>query len=830
MIDGSTLRIALRTLGRHRGFTAVAVLSLAVAIALNTTMYSALDALIYPRIAARKPENIYYFFYYAYRGLTYVRPNINDVDIERAIRDVGRNVEDVSGFGGAARWWGARGSSPLAENGARYRRVSPAVVRPNFFDFLGTQPLEGRTFRPSDETEGNEPAVISERLAGHLYPGESPVGQTVSLDGRGYAVIGVVKRSSVFAPLDGDIWILRPPNQPPVGLNLIRFKEHIEISQVREALSLAAAQLVQSAGGGGAEAAFRGSPLVTKQFEFTKFHLALIGAVAAVLLVACANLANLQLARGLARSRELALRSAVGASRRQLINLLVLESGLLAAAGLALGVVLTLWGIMLVTASIPPMISNYLVEPQTSWRVFAFAAVASVVCLFLVGLVPALRISRVDPNDLLKSGAGTGANKEHRRRYGMMVVAQIGLALPVLIGAIVLLKEAVRLNSPDVIGNRYGYDPRPMVSARVPFASARAPLASGSPSPRVVRIGEVAAELVSRAKTVPGVIEAASIGSREPVKRRITVDDANGVIREEVVPLWSYRIVSPTYFRAVAQTIGRGRDFLDGEADGRGIIVDAATAHFLWGKNQDPLDRVLKFGPKDADLPWHRVIGIVKDPRDTSLIRRMDYTTGYRMAGVYRVFTPQDTVVILNQFGTMALRVRVRGNTELAAVRLQRALRTLRSVERPSVIPLLDEMGLAQARTRQDFVSSLFSTFALLGLGLVAIGVYGIVSHSVVERRRELAVRISLGATSRDILHSVLREGNALILAGVAIGLLLTKYSVWWLERFMEENDGYNAILFAFIAAVLFAIAVFAAFIPAWRATRIDPVEALRHE
>jgi len=453
--------------------------------------------------------------------------------------------------------------------------------------------------------------------------------------------------------------------------------------------------------------------------------------------------------------------------------------------------------------------------------VAVFAAVASVVCLFLVGLVPALRISRVDPNELLKSGAGTGANREHRRRYGMMVIAQIGLALPVFIAAIVILKAAVRLSSPDVITNRYGYDPRPMISARVPYAPSRG---------KVVRIGEVAAELVSRAKSVPGVLEATAVSSRDPLKHRVTVDDENGVLREEPAAMWSYRVVSPTYFRAVSQTIGRGRDFIDGESDGKAIIVDAASAKYLWGNNQDPLGRSIKFGPRDANLPWHRVVGVVKDPRDTSIIRRMDYTTGYRLAGVYRVITPEDSVVVTNQFGSMALRVRVRGNTELAAVRLQRELRTLRSVEPPGVIPMLDDIGLAQERAQQDFVASLFSSFALLGLGLVAIGVYGIVSHSVAERRRELAVRISLGATSRDILHSVLREGNALILTGVAIGLLMTKYSVWWLDRFMEENDGYNAILFAGIAAVLFAIAALAAYIPALRATRIDPVEALRHE
>jgi putative ABC transport system permease protein len=150
--------------------------------------------------------------------------------------------------------------------------------------------------------------------------------------------------------------------------------------------------------------------------------------------------------------------------------------------------------------------------------------------------------------------------------------------------------------------------------------------------------------------------------------------------------------------------------------------------------------------------------------------------------------------------------------------------------ENPGVIPLDDQLGIAFWRTQTDFVASLFSTFALLGMSLVAIGVYGIVSHTVAERRRELAVRISLGATARNILHAVLREGTALILAGVAVGLLLTKYSVWWLGAFIEDNAGYDAPLFAFIAAALFALAAFAAFIPALRATRIDPVEALRHE
>jgi hypothetical protein len=307
---------------------------------------------------------------------------------------------------------------------------------------------------------------------------------------------------------------------------------------------------------------------------------------------------------------------------------------------------------------------------------------------------------------------------------------------------------------------------------------------------------------------------------------------------------WDYRTVSPSFFRVMGRTIERGRDFRDGEFDGNAVIMDAPSAKYMWGSH-NPIGRAIKFGDAKSDEPWHRVIGILGDMRDTFWIRRTDPYANYRIAEVYRVITPADSAAylfnprfrgtipeaMLRARATITLYARTRGNAELAAVRLQRELRSMKSAEAPSAVPMEDELGISTWRVRQDFVASLFSTFAFIGLGLVAIGLYGIVSHSVAERRRELAVRISLGATARHILRSVLREGNVLLLGGMAIGLFLTKYTVMWLgQYFSNENDGYNAPLFAAIAAFLFALAAFAAFIPAWRATRIDPVEALRHE
>jgi putative ABC transport system permease protein len=828
MIDRSTLRVALRTLARHRGFTAVAILSLAVAIALNTTMYSAMDAMLDPRINARQPDHIYTLSYYAGARL---RPT-TDV-IEEALRGGMRTYEGVTGSRGFSGNWRR---VPLAENGSRYMRVQPFVVRPNYFDFLGGRPLEGRTFLPRDESEANV-VVISDRLARKLYPDESPVGRSLLLEGQGYTVIGVVERNSTFLPLWGDLWLMRQANSPPVAFTLIRFRDKIDPTDIDKQLEVVAARLALATGTKPGETAFVGKQLAVRDYTISSFEWALVGAVAAVLLVACANLANLQLARGLSRSRELALRSAVGASRRQLVGHLLLESGLLALGGLALGLVLTLWGVYILKASITPILAGVMIEPQTSWKMFVFATAAALLCLFLVGLVPALQVSKVDPDTLLKAGSGTGANREHRKRYGVMVIAQIGFALPVLIGAIVVFLGALRMHNRSYFTRDvYGYDPGPIVAANVPIVQ--------SAGAKVVHFADAAAELTSRAKAIPGIIDAAAYVSQRPDRNMVTIDDANGSVREAMAHLWSYRTVSPSYFRVFGRAMARGRDFGESEFDGSAVIMDARSAKYLWG-NENPIGRSIKFGYMQSREPWHRVVGIVGDLRDTFAIRRRDPYANFHLSEVYRVITPRDSLVVrvpppfmgrvpaamIQARYTMTLYGRARGNTELAAVRMQRVLRSVKGAEAPSAIPLEDDLGISFWRIRQDFVASLFTTFALLGLGLVAIGVYGIVSHTIAERRRELAVRISLGATSRNILHSVLREGNVLILSGVAIGLLFTKYTVMWLDQYFSgANDGYDAPLFALIAAFLFAIAAFAAFLPALRATRIDPVEALRHE
>lgn len=829
MIDRSTLRIAIRTLGRHKGFTIVAVLSIAIAIALNTTLYSVLEAMLAPRINARRPDQVYGVYYFGDR-FNRLGPN----DVANAVAARMKSFDGLSGSRVWARWR----AEPLVENGRRYMRAMPMEVRTNFFDFLGTQPMEGRTFLARDE--GERHAVISDRVARKLFPDESPIGRSILLDDEGYTVVGVVARQTTFFPLSADLWIPRHPSQPPIGISLMRFTEPIIPQAVGDLLKDVAAQLALAAGEQPGETAFRARWTLARGYTLRRFHWALIGAVGAVLLVACANLANLQLARGLARTRELALRSAVGASRRQLVHHLLVETGLVAALGLLLGVALTLWGLYVTRALVPPAVEDILIQPQASWRMFVVAAAVALLCLFLVGLLPALHISRVDPDALLKSGNGTGANRPHRRRYGVMVLMQVGLALPVLIGAVVLAKAAVTMHSSQwLVREVYGYDPSPVVAVNIPLVA---------PVGREVRIPvkELEAELTARARSVPGILDAAFYMRRGPEGKMIMIDDETGELREAMAHLWSYSIVSPSYLRTLGRSIERGRDFMPGEFDGQAVLMDAPTARFLWG-GHPPLGRAIRFGDRTSRAPFLRVAGIVGDLRDTFAIRRRDYTSNYRLNQVFRVVSLSDTLVVappaqrMGRDGPVVQRpgradvtvyARSSGNSELAALRLQRALRSFRSgSEAPTAVPLLDQFGISQTRIRQDFVASLFGAFALLGVALSALGVYGIVSHSVTERRRELAVRISLGATLRDILHSVLREGNAIILGGIALGLAFTYYTVGWLGQFyITEYDGNDAILFAVIAAVLFTTAVVAALVPALRAWRIDPVEALRHE
>jgi putative ABC transport system permease protein len=802
------VRLAGRVFVRHPGFAITAVLSLALAIALNTTMYSEIDAIVNPVLEIRHPENLFWLTFYG--------------DMQQRLSNAQRTDLITSGMRtyDAVTYEGGSFSTGTVEWQNRFAQIHVLWVAPNFLDVFGVRPLRGRGFLPSDVTAEAAPILISDRLAGTLSPDAPfPIGTSVFFDGARHPVIGILSRGSVVPGYQRpDVFQLPPASAMRASVpNIIRIRPGATVAQAVAEFQVLSSRVAAMVGEDPKNNRYDLKRVTDSQFHPQRFHYELFAAVFAVLLVACANLANLQLARGIGRSRELALRTALGATRRDIIAQLLTESALLAAAGLFLGCLLTFWGVHLLDSRVPPSVSDYVISPQISWRVFGFAMIAALLCVFLVGLLPAISVSRVDPNELLKSGAGTGANKKNRRRYGMMVVAELGLSLALLSGAALVVRTAAQVHSIDP-----GFDVKPVVVAGSYLRGDR---------DTVLNAAAYSSSLISRIRGVPDVADVAVEVPRTTIGHMVTANERDGTPRELASPMFGYKVVTPSYFRTMGLPILKGRGFAEGVATVAEVIVDQHTARGLW-PGVDPVGQEIKLGAYKSDAPWLRVVGVVPEIKEYRQLVMYGWTErASRIGDVYVVQTAGDSINVSSRGGTgIRILVRAKSRPEWLPITLQRFLPRGGLVRYADAQSMEEEMGMLRERERHDFVAALFVTFAVLGVALAALGIFAIVNHSIAERRRELGVRLALGASARDILHAVLREGNAIGLAGVALGLLFTRFTAGWLQAFIFEDDQYNAPMFAAMAAILFVVAVLAALWPALRATHIDPVESLRSE
>ena len=703
-------------------------------------------------------------------------------------------------------------STQLIEHGQTFYQGNVAGVGPNYFDVLGVRPLLGRTFIPSDETADIKPVVASERLVKQLFPnGESPIGARISINLGARIIVGVISDAAALPNEGSSLWEVSPFVERGMYIRLMRLRDGASPADAERELAVISARIAGEAGEDPKANAFRFHQAADPEFQVRGFHYALVLAVFAVLLVACANVANIQLARGIGRRRELALRSALGATRQRIVRHLLGESLILGAVGLALGLVLTYWGSRALAATIPPTVGQFVIEPQFSWRVLVFALGATLFCVFVVGVAPAITVSRTNPNELLKSGAGTGATKRNRRLYAILVGAEIALALVLTSGATVLVRTWMLVNS-----MHYGFDPRPLA---ISYVNRR--LEPGTK----VKYSDILQSTAIRVAALKGVSDAATSMSMGVENDTISIEDA-GRVREFPQPFYSAEVVSPTYLRTMGLPITKGRDFLDGERDHAVAIIDAHTAKVLF-PNANPVGALIKLGDKRSNRPYVRVVGVVGELKDASWNALSNMK---RLGRIYYLPGPTDEFTAPKTLVGVELIARSKENPEKLPLVLRREFATWSDVRIAQVTSMDDYLGLTRARDSERFVASLFSLFAALGVGLAAFGVYGVVAHSVAERRRELGVRVALGATGRDILHAVLRESAVVALAGAALGLLMTKYGVRLLGSMVREDDFFNAPLFAAVALLLVTISAMSAFIPALRATRIDPTESLRNE
>ncbi len=797
-----TFGVVVRSLRKQRSYVAVVVLSLALGIALNTTMYGVLDALLHPRIDIVHPENLYWIrFYGDYKF------RVDNRQRDSAIATGMHSYEAITRYEPGFR-------NQLLERGQNLTEGPIANVAPNYFEMLGARPIAGRLFLASDETSEARPVVIGERLVSALFPkSESPIGATILIDREPHTVIGVVSDATNLPNNYNVVWRIAPLNPRYMYIRLIRLRAGATPADAGRELAVIANRIAAQSAESPNAVAFRFHQAADPEFQFKAFHFALIAAVVSVLLVACANLANIQLARGIGRRRELALRAALGASRRGLIAQLTTEATVLAVAGLALGLLFTYWGARGLAALIPPSVGTYVVQPSMSWRVLGFALAATAFCVLAIGAAPAIPVSKADPNDLLKSGAGTGSTKRNRRHYGWLVALEISLALALSSAAVVTVRMSTLLD-----GYWQGYDPRMLAVGY---------LAPKLPRGTVVRYSELLDWSTTRVRAVPGVESAAAWTYIGVENNAVSVDDAGSGVREFPAPMAQASVVSPAYLRTMKLPIVAGRDFMDGERDHSAVIVDEQTARVLW-PNQNPVGSLIKLGDRKSNAPYVRVVGVVGEQTGferTTNRRGMPVVSA--LGKIYYLPGPSDSTVVKQRPPLTSFVARAQRSAEELQVSLRRELFALGGM---SIETMDASMGLTRSRQSAEFTAGMFVLFAALGVGLAAFGVYGVVAHSVAERRRELGVRIALGATNRDVVRAVLRESLVVALAGAAGGLFATKLSLPLLASMIRGDDFFNAPLFAAVAAVLVATAAGTAFVPAWRATKIDPTESIRCE
>ena len=612
-------------------------------------------------------------------------------------------------------------------------------------------------------------------------------------------------------------WSIAPLINRGMYFRLIRLRAGVSRDVAERELTVVANRIAQEAGEDPRSVAFRFIKAADPQYQVKGFDLALLFAVASVLLVACANLANLQLARGLGRRRDLALRAALGATRKRIVAHLLAESALLAVCGLSIGLLLTYLGGRVLRASIPPSMGEYAVDPHMSWRVLLFALVAMLLCLLLVGLAPALYVSRADPNELLKSGAGTGSTKHNRRRYGVLVAVEIALALALTSGAALTLRSALRTSEMWI-----GFDPRSLV-----VGSAGPTVAPGT----VLRYSDLLQSIASRVRAIPGVSDAATSTAVPTRGNGLTVEDPGGV-REFLTPMSGIAAVSPSYFRTMRLPIIRGRDFLDGERDAAAVIVDEQTASVLW-PNADPVGAQIKFGDLQSNAPYVRVVGVVGDAQGVRVDPMMrSIMRGVKQLGrIYYLPGPTDSLVAGKWGVSVQFTARAQGDGARLPITIRHEIQGWSATHASRVIVDGRVHGRhAPAREHGFRVGAVHAVRrARRWPGVVrrlrsrrALGGRAASGARCAHRARRDGARHSARRAARERRRRAHRASRS----DCSPRSTACSSSGRWRSR----TTCTTRRCFGFVAVALGATAVVAAMIPALRATRLDPTESLRND
>jgi predicted permease len=793
------LRYGARTLAKSPAFAAVAVLSLALGIGANTAIFSVVDAVLLRPLPYRDPARLVAVLHDGWKP---VAP-ANFLDW----REQNRTFEAMA----AAQVWG-----PSLTGRDRPEELHALRLSANMFRVLGVEPSLGRTFAEGEDEPGRDRVVVLGDGIWRRRFGADPriVGQTVTLDGESYTVVGVMPHGFQFAPF----WATKAELWSPLALGarasdrrgqslrvFARLKDGVTREQAQadmEAINRRLAEAYPEANKGltvsvdslHEKAVGRARPAL----------LLLLGAVGFVLLIACANVANLMLARGAARRKEMAVRLALGASRLRVVRQLLTESVMLALLGGAAGLLIAVWGVAALVALGPEVLPRAQGVGLDA-RVLSFTLALSVATGLLFGLAPALQTTKPDLNESLKDrsrGATAGRKRDRVRR--LLVVAEVALSLVLLVGGGLMLRSFLRLTSVDP-----GFDPRGVLTMTVPL--------NGSGHKTDAERAAFFEQLLTQVRALPGVKSASAI-NHLPLGGDVWTLGFKVEGQPEPPPGQKpgavYRVILPDYFRAMGAALVEGRDF-DARDDARGaavVIVNESLARAAW-PGLDPLGK--RITVSDETNP-REVVGVVRD------LKQGEWAAEPKP----EMYLPHAQAASPSG---MTLVVRAAGDPLKLAPAVQSRVWAIDKSLPVSGVMSMEEV-ISGAVGPQRLNALLLGVFAAAALLLAVVGIYGVMSYTVAERTHEIGLRMALGAEGRDVLRMVVGQGLALASVGLAVGLAGALALTRLMSGLLYGVSATDPLVFGGVALVLTLAALLASYLPARRATKVDPMVALRYE
>jgi putative ABC transport system permease protein len=800
------LRFGVRMLVKNPGFTSLAVLTLALGIGANTAIFSVVNTVLLRPLPYKDAEQLV--------AVWEVQSKVNQAMFSPAeFLDYQAQNQSFQEMAASRLMYFTLTGQGEPE------QLNGMIVSSNFFSLLGVPAERGRIFQTEDGRPGAARVAIVSHDFWQQRFGSDPnaIGKALTLSGEPVTLIGIMPPAFRDTSENTEIW-LNPHNVVPdwapnltVDLFSIRhtaflrviarLKPNVTLQQAQTDLDTIAARLQQQY----PRPAGHGARIISLHEQTVgnvrPTLLVLLGAVSLVLLIACANVTSLMLSRATERYKEMAIRTALGASRGRIVRQLLVESFLLAALGGVGGWLFAYWSVRLIVASALKEIPR-LSEMGLDYRVFLFTLVVSVLTGLVFGLAPALAAAKPDLNSALKEGSRNVTAARNRLRQTLVVV-EVALALVVLIGAGLLLSSFARL-----LAVKPGFNPQHLLTMRIGLTNQQ--YTKSADRKRFVR------ELNARLEAVPG-IESVGIGDDLPIagtdsSTNLKVQDQPARSPDDLVSV-GLHVINPHYFDALGTRLIKGRFFNERDAAGAPsvFIINETLAHRFW-PNEDPLGKRVRYN--DAD-PWGEIVGVVEDVK----------FDGLHLASTPHLFEPYQQ----NAWSFLVVTIRSPLDQSSLLPTVQREVKALDPNLPVSNVRMMEDV-LAQSLATRRFVLLLFTLFAGLALLLATVGIYGLLTASVAQRTRELGIRMALGATARDVGTLIVGQGLKLVLSGIVIGLVSALALQRVIRKLLFGVSPTDPLTFTVIALLLIVVALLACWIPARRATRVDPLMTLRSE